>query len=39
MRLCAGRDGRKRNSVRFGVIEDEWPQVPGALVHRIAVGQ
>jgi RimJ/RimL family protein N-acetyltransferase len=24
-------DGRKRNSVRYSIIDDEWPQVRGAL--------
>ena len=32
-------DGRKRNSVRFSIIDDEWPQVRSALEQRIAVGQ
>lgn len=30
-------DGRKRNSVRFSLIDDEWPQVRNALEQRLAV--
>ena len=29
-------DGRKRNSVRYSIIDDEWPQVRGALAARLA---
>lgn len=29
-------DGRKRNSVRFSIIDDEWPQVRQALRERLA---
>lgn len=29
-------DGRKRNSVRFSIIDDEWPQVRQALEQRLA---
>ncbi|MDM0012047.1 GNAT family protein [Variovorax sp. J22P168] len=28
-------DGRKRNSVRFSIIDDEWPQVKAALALRL----
>jgi RimJ/RimL family protein N-acetyltransferase len=28
-------DGRKRNSVRFSIIDDEWPQVRQALEQRL----
>ncbi|BDI30809.1 N-acetyltransferase [Capsulimonas corticalis] len=28
-------DGRKRNSVRFSIIDDEWPQVREALKERL----
>ncbi|WP_249673097.1 GNAT family N-acetyltransferase [Pseudomonas abieticivorans] len=28
-------DGRKRNSVRFSVIDDEWPQVKAGLLARL----
>lgn len=28
-------DGRKRDSVRFSIIEDEWPEVKSALLHRL----
>jgi N-acetyltransferase len=28
-------DGRKRDSVRFSIIEDEWPEVKAALLHRL----
>src|SRR5450830_1799565 len=31
-------DGRKRNSVRFSIIDDEWPQVRQALRERLAAG-
>ena len=31
-------DGRKRNSVRFSIIDDEWPQVRSALEQRLADG-
>ncbi|WP_460116794.1 GNAT family N-acetyltransferase [Pseudomonas sp. S2_C03] len=29
-------DGRKRNSVRFSIIDDEWPQVRENLEHKLA---
>ncbi|MGP6422078.1 GNAT family N-acetyltransferase [Pseudomonas putida] len=29
-------DGRKRNSVRFSIIDDEWPQVRKALEQKLA---
>jgi N-acetyltransferase len=29
-------DGRKRNSVRYSIIDDEWPQVRSALQARLA---
>lgn len=29
-------DGRKRNSVRFSIIDDEWPQVRLALEQRLS---
>ncbi|MGE8152561.1 GNAT family N-acetyltransferase [Pseudomonas vancouverensis] len=29
-------DGRKRNSVRFSIIDDEWPQVRQRLEQRLA---
>jgi hypothetical protein len=29
-------DGRKRNSVRFSIIDPEWPQVKAALQARLA---
>ncbi len=29
-------DGRKRNSVRFSIIDDEWPAVKDALLKKIA---
>jgi RimJ/RimL family protein N-acetyltransferase len=29
-------DGRKRNSVRFSIIDDEWPSVREALERRLA---
>jgi N-acetyltransferase len=28
-------DGRKRDSVRFSIIEDEWPEVKAALLQRL----
>jgi len=28
-------DGRKRNSVRFSIIDDEWPEVKGRLQARL----
>lgn len=31
-------DGRKRNSVRFSIIDDEWPQVQQALRQRLLAG-
>ncbi|SFO71056.1 Protein N-acetyltransferase, RimJ/RimL family [Variovorax sp. OK605] len=31
-------DGRKRNSVRFSIIDDEWPQVKARLEERLAAG-
>ena len=31
-------DGRKRNSVRFSIIDDEWPEVKTALEQRLARG-
>lgn len=31
-------DGRKRNSVRFSIIDDEWPQVKAQLEERLAAG-
>ncbi|VVE44875.1 GCN5 family acetyltransferase [Pandoraea capi] len=31
-------DGRKRNSVRFSIIDDEWPEVKAALAQRLARG-
>jgi RimJ/RimL family protein N-acetyltransferase len=30
-------DGRKRNSVRFSIIDDEWPLVRDALERRLGV--
>lgn len=30
-------DGRKRNSVRFSIIDDEWPQVRLALQRKLAL--
>ncbi|MEP6558358.1 MAG: GNAT family protein [Burkholderiales bacterium] len=30
------RDGRKRNSVRFSIIDDEWPAVRKRLIDRLA---
>ncbi|MBJ9963613.1 GNAT family N-acetyltransferase [Burkholderia seminalis] len=29
-------DGRKRNSVRFSIIDDEWPEVSARLVAKLA---
>lgn len=29
-------DGRKRNSVRFSIIDDEWPQVRSQLERRLS---
>ncbi|MBN3790354.1 GNAT family protein [Burkholderia sp. Ac-20353] len=29
-------DGRKRNSVRFSIIDDEWPDVKDRLLSRLA---
>jgi RimJ/RimL family protein N-acetyltransferase len=29
-------DGRKRNSVRFSIIDDEWDEVRQALEHKLA---
>lgn len=29
-------DGRKRNSVRFSIIDDEWPDVRGFLERRLS---
>lgn len=29
-------DGRKRNSVRFSIIDDEWPEVRRSLADRLA---
>jgi N-acetyltransferase len=31
-------DGRKRNSVRFSIIDDEWPQVRQSLLERLVAG-
>jgi RimJ/RimL family protein N-acetyltransferase len=28
-------DGRKRNSVRFSIIDEEWPQVRERLQHKL----
>jgi RimJ/RimL family protein N-acetyltransferase len=28
-------NGRKRNSVRFSIIEDEWPEVKSRLEARL----
>ncbi|GAC1324363.1 MAG: hypothetical protein NVS3B11_10370 [Collimonas sp.] len=30
------RDGRKRNSVRFRIIDSEWPEVKAMLQQKIA---
>ncbi len=32
-------DGRKRNSVRFSIIDDEWPQLRSALEQRLDTGK
>ena len=32
-------DGRKRNSVRYSIIDDEWPDVKCALQRRLALPQ
>ena len=32
-------DGRKRNSVRFSIIDEEWPQVRQALEQRLGFAQ
>jgi hypothetical protein len=29
-------DGRKRNSVRFSIIDDEWDEVRQALEYKLA---
>lgn len=29
-------DGRKRNSVRFSIIDDEWPEVRARLMAKLA---
>ena len=29
-------DGRKRNSVRFSIIDDEWPEVRARLLAKLA---
>jgi hypothetical protein len=29
-------DGRKRNSVRFSIIDAEWPEVRAALEQKMA---
>ena len=31
-------DGRKRNSLRFSIIDDEWPAVRAALEQRLRSG-
>ncbi len=31
-------DGRKRNSVRFSIIDDEWPEVRARLEQRLRAG-
>jgi hypothetical protein len=31
-------DGRKRTSVRFSIIDDEWPRVRQGLEGRLACG-
>jgi N-acetyltransferase len=28
-------DGRKRNSVRFSIIDDEWPEVKAMLLAKM----
>ena len=30
------RDGRKRNSVRFSIIDDEWPEVKAMLLEKMS---
>ena len=30
------QDGRKRNSVRFSIIDDEWPQVKAMLLEKMS---
>lgn len=30
------RDGRKRNSVRFSIIDDEWPEVKAKLLEKMS---
>jgi len=30
-------DGRKRNSVRFSIIDDEWPEVRSRLAERLKI--
>jgi N-acetyltransferase len=30
-------DGRKRNSVRFSIIDDEWPAVRRSLLEKLTV--
>jgi len=32
-------DGRKRNSVRFSIIDDEWPQVKAGLQAKLRAGR
>ncbi len=32
-------DGRKRNSVRFSIIDDEWPRVKALLAERLRAGK
>ncbi|WP_084090577.1 GNAT family N-acetyltransferase [Andreprevotia lacus] len=32
-------DGRKRNSLRYSIIEDEWPEVCAGLLARLAQGE
>ena len=31
-------DGRRRNSVRFSIIDSEWPDVKAGLEHELAAG-
>ena len=31
-------DGRKRNSVRFSIIDEEWPEVKRRLEQRLREG-
>lgn len=33
--LEAAADGRKRNSVRFSIIDSEWPQVKASLQAKL----